>query len=345
MLCHDTREAVTMPKSSVKVWKINPKDFPERGGRAEQIRFLLRYALLAPSTRNTQPWMFESDNTRVRMYADFSRWPPVADPDQRELHVSLGCALENLLIASEQFKLGHSVKAFPRSPKGNLVAEITYIDKFQADAARPVRLFEAITRRRTDHQVYDARPVSDTILKQIRSVCADRDVSVLLTRDAEIRTAVDKLMLRADALAFANADWRAEFADSVGSGGFGTSWMLSMLGQFAISHLNVGATIAKHDHESLMSSSVFGMIGSRGSGPRAWVRAGQVLERAWLMATSHGLVMQPISQLLQMEPTREACAKLFRAGGAPIVPFRLGYPRNKPDPTPRFDLADVSVED
>ena len=334
-----------MPRATTKVWNIHPKEFPERAGRAEQIRFVLRYALLAPSTRNTQPWLFDSDSSRVRIYADFSRWQSVADADQRELHVSLGCALENLLIASEQFELGHALKWFPPSPTGNLVAEINYIDKFKADPARPVRLFEAITRRRTDHGVFDTRPVSDTILKQIRSVSAHKDVSLLLSRDAEIRDAVDKLLLRADALAFANPDWRAELAECVGSGGFGTPWLLSMLGQFAIAHLNVGPQMAKHDHKSLMSTSVFGMIGTRGAGPQAWVHAGQVLERAWLMATSHGLVLQPINQLLQAEPTREACVKLFRAGGAPIVPFRLGYPREKVPPTGRFDLSNVLMEE
>lgn len=50
---------------------------PSALGRAEQIRFLLRYALLAPSTRNTQPWVFESDANHARIYADFLRWRPI----------------------------------------------------------------------------------------------------------------------------------------------------------------------------------------------------------------------------------------------------------------------------
>jgi nitroreductase len=36
-------------------------DFPIAGTPAEQLRFLLHYAVLAPSGHNSQPWLFKID--------------------------------------------------------------------------------------------------------------------------------------------------------------------------------------------------------------------------------------------------------------------------------------------
>ncbi|KAF5410530.1 MAG: hypothetical protein C5S47_06520 [Candidatus Methanogasteraceae archaeon] len=40
---------------------------------------------------------------------DTTRWLKVADSDQRELHVSIGCAPENLLIATGHFGYGYQM--------------------------------------------------------------------------------------------------------------------------------------------------------------------------------------------------------------------------------------------
>ena len=39
-------------------WEVAEADFPAQGSPAEQLRFLLNYAVLAPSRLNTQPWLF-----------------------------------------------------------------------------------------------------------------------------------------------------------------------------------------------------------------------------------------------------------------------------------------------
>src|SRR5512133_3479106 len=55
--------------------------FPARGDPAERLRFLLSWAVLAPSRHNTQPWLFEIEGDEVRLYADASRALHTTDPD------------------------------------------------------------------------------------------------------------------------------------------------------------------------------------------------------------------------------------------------------------------------
>jgi len=61
---------------------------------------LVRYASLAPNGHNTQPWRFVSRAGGVSVLPDLSRRTPVVDPDDHHLWISLGCAVENLMVAA-----------------------------------------------------------------------------------------------------------------------------------------------------------------------------------------------------------------------------------------------------
>ncbi len=61
---------------------------------------IIRYATLAANGHNTQPWKFVIKQNAIEIYPDYTRRLSVVDPDDRELWISLGCALENLLIAA-----------------------------------------------------------------------------------------------------------------------------------------------------------------------------------------------------------------------------------------------------
>ncbi len=78
-------------------WEVSEQDFPYDADIEDQLRFLLRFAILAPSARNSQPWSFRVRGNRVLLLADFARSQPVSDPNRRELYIALACALEDLL--------------------------------------------------------------------------------------------------------------------------------------------------------------------------------------------------------------------------------------------------------
>ena len=85
---------VFQPKSSFEVWNINESDFPSDSSHPrEKLAFLLNYAILAPSSHNSQPWKFNVSDDEISLYADRSRWLSVADADKREVYISLGAAL------------------------------------------------------------------------------------------------------------------------------------------------------------------------------------------------------------------------------------------------------------
>ena len=66
-------------------YEVDEQAFPLYDAVQEQFLFLLRYAILAPSSHNTQPWKFRPTGDGVAVYADYSRRLPVVDPGNREL--------------------------------------------------------------------------------------------------------------------------------------------------------------------------------------------------------------------------------------------------------------------
>ncbi|OKH30965.1 hypothetical protein NIES2101_41915 [Calothrix sp. HK-06] len=44
------------------IWNVQETDFPATGTSEEKLKFILNYAILAPSSHNTQPWCFKIDS-------------------------------------------------------------------------------------------------------------------------------------------------------------------------------------------------------------------------------------------------------------------------------------------
>ncbi len=74
----------------------------ELGSSPHVYRELVRYATLAASSHNTQPWIFKLEPNQIQVLPDLSRRCPAVDPDDHHLYASLGCATENLLLATRR---------------------------------------------------------------------------------------------------------------------------------------------------------------------------------------------------------------------------------------------------
>jgi hypothetical protein len=311
-------------------WNVDARRFPAGGSMEDKARFLLQYAVLAPSSHNTQPWRFAVRGPTVHLYADPDRWLRVADPDRRELHISLGCALENLLIAAEHFGLEHSTELTPDRHDPDLLAtvhlEAPSGNGAEPSACRPAGLFEAITRRRTTRQVYREREIPDDALKRLRTVCREDGVRLLLIDDPEAKAWVEQLIAETDERQFDDPAWRAELGECLGEGAFGDRWPVAKLSKMVVTKFDLGESVARRDTEAFASAPIFGVIISLEDDPATRVRIGQVFERVYLTATALGLCLQPVSQILELGAPKDVLGDVLQIGAAiPQQPFRLGY--------------------
>ena len=47
-----------MNAGNLAAWSVDPSGLPATGIAVDKARFAVRYAILAPSSHNTQPWRF-----------------------------------------------------------------------------------------------------------------------------------------------------------------------------------------------------------------------------------------------------------------------------------------------
>lgn len=303
--------------------------FPAAGTLEDKARFLLGYAILAPSTQNTQPWRFALRGPTVDLYADPARWLHVADRDRRELHLSVGCALENLLIAAEHFGLGHWTELAPDRWQPDLLATVRLEAGGEPAPFRPPELFDAIARRATVRGAYRPDSVPDDLLARLRGCGHEDGIRLLLTGDPEARAWVESLVEGADERQLADPAWQEEVKWLRASGVLGES-----------------PSVFRCDARTFATAPVFGLLVTLEDDPASRVRTGQVFERLHLTATSLGLDLQPVSQLLELGAPREALADVLGIGAAyPQQPFRLGFgAASREGRAPRRPLEEVLLD-
>ena len=61
---------------------------------------LVAAAVLAANPHDTQPWLFRIGDDAIEVLADLSRNLGAMDAFVREMHLGLGCAIENMLVAA-----------------------------------------------------------------------------------------------------------------------------------------------------------------------------------------------------------------------------------------------------
>src|SRR3954447_4601879 len=159
-----------MVPQNISPWEINESEFPLAGSPAEKLQFLIRYAVLAPSGRNTQPWRFEVHDDVVDLYREADRSLPVADPMHRELIMSCGAALLNLRVAIQHFGYCSEIELFPDRKKPLLLARTRLAGSLHWKPEDS--LFDAIPRRHSNRTQFDEQDISQRIINRLEAAAA-----------------------------------------------------------------------------------------------------------------------------------------------------------------------------
>ncbi len=331
------------PESSLEVWNLNESDFPADSSQPhEKMAFLLNYAILAPSSHNSQPWKFNVSDDKILLFADRSRWLSVADGDKREMHISLGAALENLILAAENFGYNCTVSLFPGQE--DLVATVSLQEA--ALSAANTSLFQAIPLRRTNRNPYETQALSQADLNSLLGYSSGPDVAVFLSQDPDTIEAFRKLVVQADGILYSDIDYKSELGRWLGLGVMGPRGVRAKMAQLAVVFLDVGPEQIRKDSDLINSTPCIGFICTAENDSLSSLQAGRALERLWLAAASKGLSLQPMSQPLEVRQVKADLDSLLPAAWdkrAVQQTFRLGYAASQGEHSGRRPLQDVLV--
>jgi hypothetical protein len=334
---------------------------------------LIAAGVLAANPHDTQPWLFRIRDDTIDVLADLARNLGAMDAYVREMHLGLGCAIENMAIAAGSN--GYDAEVLPvegsladlSERRGPVVAASI---KLKARAwTAPDDLYRAIALRHTNRYAYEpGRAIPTDWHALARQTAAENGARLILFDAGEDRRAFDAAVVEAteaiiaDKTMIADSDrWfrssRAEIEahrdgptlDAAGLSFF--VWMFARL--FPVSPgMSHAAWLKQTRDVQLASAPVTGLIAVRDRYDRkATIAAGRVWQRLHLSATAYGLAMQPLNQPIEMiDRERQAAqsdqwakriANLTGDDWQATFSFRAGYSSHAAPPSPRRKLADV----
>lgn len=265
---------------------------------SEQINLLLESAIRAPSSHNSQPWLFRVDGRSIEMHIDPRRRLSEADPSDRLLYVSLGCVMANLRVTADFMGLAYRMEYFTAYPP-NLVVRMNFLGKKQSMRKS---IFEAIGERCSNRNSYKNTAIPAKILNELKEIMREfgSDLRVDFIEHYLQKEHVADISSRAMAKIMARAAFRRELAswlrinwswkkDGMPGSGHGMSLITSIMAPYILRHIDVSRVEAKKERTRILNFPIVAIISSKKNISSNWLRAGELLEMILLTAQSHSI--------------------------------------------------------
>ena len=310
------------------------------------MRFLISLAGLAPSSLNSQPWQFRIKENVIEVHGDRRYELPRSDANHREFFMSIGCAIENILIACDYYGLPAHAAYFPEPGEPFFVARIRVERVAVQRPSLPAdHLALRVASRHSNRGPYEDRAVPRETIDELGKL-APPGVRVDFVIDTERRTALAKTVADATEAAFRDKGFTNElsqwikpslpsYEDGLPGYNIGIPWPLSFVAPLAIRHGDVAKKQRQNVEAMLRATPAFGIVSGAEDAPQAWVPAGQTLERIWLTAEARGLNISVLAAGIEIGEFYKEIQATLGIHERPQVFFRIGYGTHVPKPSPR----------
>jgi nitroreductase len=288
----------------------------------------------APSTHNTQPWLFVVRSDAVELHLDPDRTLPVADSTGRGARISCGAALFNLQLAMRAHGVEPHVALTPDRADPTMLA-VVRLRGHRAPTRSEATLYRAIPRRHSHRHPLHPAPVARSALNDVVYAAGIEGGYLRLVTDSPNAGVVAALIRRADREQCADPAYQAELARWTR---VGEPHPDSADGQ----PMRDFATDRPRPIREFERGPLLGVLMSPGDTPRDHLRSGQALQRALLTATEHGIGASIFSAPIEVAGARYALRNLTGALMWPQLVLRFGS-AVPTAATPRRPVAEIAA--
>lgn len=311
---------------------------------------IVRYASKAPSGHNTQPWKFHITDGTITVIPDLEAALPVVDGNNRELFISLGCAVENLCIAANSF--GYITHIIECSIEA-IILELT-----KNDLTIEAPLFHQIEKRQTNRNIYNGNKIPDGMLQQLQSVPKEKGVQFYYTEiGTPLADTITEYILKGNEIQMTDIAFKNELlswmrfnkkqVEATHNGlsyeVFGNPPLPRILARPIVSLFLKPHVQNKSDRKKINSSSHFVVCTTQQDTIKEWINLGRTLQRFLLKATeigiSYAFLNQPCEVAALASDLRE---KLPVHKEYPTLIMRMGYAKQIPY-SPRKEIETLLV--
>jgi hypothetical protein len=344
-----------------------------QGDAADDLKRPLRAAILASNPHDTQPWIFEVGESAITLFADRARNLGTFDPFRREMHLGLGAAVENLVLAARAF--GYATAVVPVDGSLSLSPDdaptpAAHVVLTPSPAAQD-GLFRAIPNRHTNRGPYRAdQSIDGESLRRFADLVTTDTVRVAFVEDKHARGELGALIVEATNHIISDPQMSADSARWFRTG---RRDIIShrdgvTIDTAGLSPLMTGASKLLPDVDARSADRYWLSITRETQVPtapvlgallvrdrldmRGAIHAGRAWQRLHLAATAGGFAAQPLNQPVECidrdamvgkaDSFGPAIARFANAPGwQPTFIFRLGVAEQPAGLSPRRALEEV----
>jgi hypothetical protein len=296
---------------------------------------IIKYAAQAPSEHNTQPWKFKITGDTITIFPDFIRSLAVADSDNHALYISMGCALENMIIAANEFN--YVARPDTGKDENGLFVRVLLYERGKMEKSG---LFDYIVKRQVTRSKYKPGRIPYKILSELVDETDDEGIhSRLFLSETEIKSLIPYIIkghkLQSGNKLFINelVTWfrfSEKEAMLKGDGLWSASFGLSALGRFigpVCMKLSVSSVReSRRLTELMLASSGLLMFLVEKNDPYHWIKLGQVFQQFGLKATKHQVSHSHLNMPCEELQVRNELIRDFNLQDlTPLLLIRFGY--------------------
>jgi len=317
------------------------------------MRRILSAAAQAPSGHNTQPWRFAVEGLKITILPDPSRRLPAVDPDDHALFISLGCALENLVVAARDE--GYDAEVDDAGLDGESPALAVHLRRVQATDDRASGLHAAIPERQSTRRTYDGRAIPSADLRRLEDASRQEGVGFHLFTDPERIDPLVELVEEGNRRQFSDPAFVEELVswirfnprevrnrqDGLTHAVMGLPSIPRWLGRVVMTKFVTPGSQARSAARAIRSSPAMMLFTTDRAHPRGWVNLGRSFERVALTATTLDIRQAHMNMPCEVPALREDLRRHLELGEAhPLLLLRIGYGQPMPR-SPRRPLEQV----
>jgi nitroreductase len=320
---------------TLSAWKIKSEKFPQKGDWKSKIKFLLNYAILAPSGHNSQPWKFKIETNTLSVYADLTRERKEVDPENRELYISVGCAVTNIEVAARHFGLMWEKDWWPKATEPTLVVVCRFVEGKKVWGQK-AELLEAICQRSTFREKFEEKSLSLPDKQRLMEASNEGGVEIVWVNNsgkeklADLIERAQKVWFRSRKLTeelkiWIKNDLRGLVTDKKKRDVINLSSFSSGLKDFLGRDFVDIDKKAKRDRERALGAPILGVVMTAKDHRKAWVEAGVLYQKMALEATTMGIQIGFFNSVAELPKKRAELALLLKKNRWPQLVLCGGY--------------------
>ncbi len=343
----------------------------------DKLKYFCLLGHLAPSSHNTQPWRFfiDKETFGITVYLNREFVLPASDVEGRQAIVSLGCAIENIIIGARYYGYAANTKFLTNDKikiKPLLEGEqkFTGILKIELEQSEPKTEYEHLARAIFDRKVvraeYDpTRQIPNNVLETIKKIPDGEITQLHLITGSIHRLTIAEFQAQADGYVINSPKFSRELGD----------WLLPNNSSSDLGML--GADFGLQDDEALrmhnglsgksslqpedglkfaMGGKIFiekspliGIISTKKDDLENWIMAGRIFENIFLELTCQGIQVAVHAGITEVSLVKKIFAMTMGTTRHITVLFRAGYVKKEEDAkrphSPRLPLEEIIFTD